>query len=147
MKRILGITMVLLLLLGLCGCKYMPLPPSMTTPKLQEVQIGGVTYRTGFYEGLYTTLDCVSVTIHGKTDAGNDYSQLEGAPFDLIWTLEYGYYGHVPSIAGRISLTRLRNTMPPRTAFAIPSSVGTCTMRKIGRCIPLRIWILRNMMR
>ena len=50
MKRILCVAAVLMLLLGLCGCKYMPLPPSLTTPKLQEVQLDGVTYLTGFYE-------------------------------------------------------------------------------------------------
>lgn len=92
MRRFLLCWLTGILAISLAGC-MVPLPNFMTTPQLQEVQINGVVYKTGFYEGHHITLDVLSVENCGKTDAGHEYAQVEGTPFDLIWTLEYGYYG------------------------------------------------------
>ena len=92
MKKRLAYLMICCLLC-LSGCRFLPLPDFMTTPMLQEVEIDGVVYRTGFYEELENTLVVTEVTATGRTDAGNEYTKLDGAPFDLIWTLEYGFYG------------------------------------------------------
>ena len=92
MKRRL-VCLMICCLLCLSGCRFMPVPDFMTTPMLHAVEIDGVAYRTGFYEGLGSTLDVISVMATGRTDAGNEYAKLENAPFDLIWALEYGFYG------------------------------------------------------
>jgi hypothetical protein len=85
--------LVAAVIVSLCGCAFLPLPDYMDTSILQQVQINGVTYQTGFYEDHHIALNVLSVEPCGNTDAGYEYAQVKGTPFDLIWALEDGYYG------------------------------------------------------
>ncbi len=93
MKRCLLCLLILVLVCTLFGCSFLLPLDFMDMPQLQEVQIEGITYRTGFYQGCHLTQDVTSVEAHGNTDAGYEYSVVDGTPFDLIWALEYGFYG------------------------------------------------------
>ena len=93
MKRILVCLLNVALVLGLFGCSIWPSLDLLPMQQLQEVQIDGITYRTGFYEGYHHTVDLRLVEASGNTDAGYEYAVLEGAPFDLVWALEGGVYG------------------------------------------------------
>lgn len=93
MKKGLLCLLIAAVIVSLCGCGFLPQLDCLNPSVLQQVQINGVTYKTGFYEGHHIALDVLSVEPCGNTDAGYEYAQVEGTPFDLIWALEYGYYG------------------------------------------------------
>lgn len=93
MRRFCLCFLIITLIFAMCGCRFVPLPDFMATAELQQVQIDGITYRTGFYEGHHQTVDLRFVETCGTTDDGYEYAVLDAAPFDMIWTLEYGYYG------------------------------------------------------